>query len=718
MLQRELPNPVFTNYVQRVFGAAVEPNDLHRSIARLPFSLVLTTNFDVLLESAYRTPVCFTWRDTDAIFNAIRSKKFADVKVHGSVNDVESIRLTRTHYRDSTFANPEFNECLKMLLTWKTFLFIGYSLRDSDLLHLVDETRLRYGKKFGPHYAIMPTHEVDDKFRAYLKDAFAIEVIEYETDLDKRDDATAKVTAILRQLSSQVGRARFEIEGVLSSRPSTTRSQAAQSILEAAVLLTGSDRGDVCLVADDTNPQLQRIASYPHAKSGRFLPPIYPDSIISTVFLQANADIGKDYIYLPDVESAQADLAANGYTESRYIPCDMDVRSELAYPIIGDGRRVGTLNLESNVYDAYTEEHVHVARRIAEDLGRVYIQSERRRMRSVPLSRFYTEPSHLDALLKRSRLIRSLGHKFILYEIDHEAKRLIAHHAYGTRPFSYGFDTRSLAVKAFMDRNEVYVEDAAAELGLEVRPSWLNEAGVEEFGITGPVFACPVRLGGQTEAILVTWSEPSLVKLPHDVTTPLRDLFRSSCRQVTRLANLVANDRLGTDWLSAEKFLNELYGRLGKVDHGKVWSRSNLTNTAFRASVLQALLEALLLEGTGLKRVRVWRAIVSTANDGGSAGGGQAIGFQCVRSLTTADSTAAGKPDRDAYVGCKADASDIYCHYTMSRFGHDPFARWQHPAMFGSPDPNSGHLDKDPRGSWIVAPIVRKERLLGFISAE
>jgi NAD-dependent SIR2 family protein deacetylase len=720
MLERELPKRVFTNYVQRVFGAAVEPTDIHRSIARLPFSLILTTNFDVLLEAAYRTPASFTWRDTDAIFNTIRSKRFAIVKLHGSVNDVESVRLTRTHYRDSTFTNPEFNECLRTLLTWKTLLFVGYSLRDSDLLHLVDETRLRFGKKFGPHYAIMPAHEVDDKFRAYLKDAFAIEVIEYDALPDKRDQATAKVTAILRDLSGRVARASFEMGGVPGSRPSTTRSQAAQSILEAAVILSGSHRGDVSFVADDTNPQLQRVANYPPVKSGQALPPISADSITSTIFLQANANISKDYIYLRNVQEAKADLIANGYSNSRYVACDLDVWSELAYPIIADGRRVGTLNLESNVCDAYAEGHVYVARRITEELGRVYIQSERRRMRAAPLLRFYREPANFDALLRKSRLIRSLGHKFILYEIDHEAKQLVAHCAYGTRSFSYGFDTKSLAVKAFMDRNAIYVEDAAKELALSaaLRTSWLNEAGVEEFDISGPVFACPVRLGGQTEAILVTWTEPSIRKLPHDITTPLYELFRSSCRQVSRLADLVVNDRLGTDRLSAEWFLGELYGRLGKIDHGKVWSRSNLTNSVFRAGILQALLESVIAERTGLKRVRVWRATVSTSKDGGSGALPQAVDFQCVRSLTCSGYTAAGKQECDAYLGCRADASDLYCRYTVSRYAHDPFARWQHPAMFGSPDPNSSRLDKDPSGSWIVAPIVRKGRLLGFISAD
>ena len=118
MLQRELPIPTFTRFIEDTFGKpGLEPNELHRSIARLPFSLAVTTNIDCLLEAAYRNPSVCTWRDPDAVFNAIRSQRFTIVKLHGSVSDPLSARLTRTHYRDGTLTNPEFNECIKDLLT-------------------------------------------------------------------------------------------------------------------------------------------------------------------------------------------------------------------------------------------------------------------------------------------------------------------------------------------------------------------------------------------------------------------------------------------------------------------------------------------------------------------------------------------------------------------------------------------------------------------------
>ncbi|MBK7929055.1 MAG: SIR2 family protein [Bryobacterales bacterium] len=326
----------------------------------------------------------------------MRSRKFAIVKLHGSADDVESIRLTRTHYRDSTLASPELNECLKSLLTWKTLLFVGYSLRDSDLMYLFDEARLRFGKKFGPHYAIMPHHEADAKFSSYLKEAFSIEVIGYE--FVDSDDATRKVAGILRDLSGQVARVRYEMGGFVPTDPSATRPQAAYAALARAVQLTGSYRGEVCLVTDDTDPRLQRVAIYPNTKASLSLPQIDHDSVIGTVFLQAKSDVNNDYIYLPEVLDARTHLDNAGHFGAKYVLCDPDVESELAYPIIADGRRVGTLNLEANTHDAYTAAHISVAKSLSGELGQVYIQSERRRMRSVPLAGSIGNPIRFNQL--------------------------------------------------------------------------------------------------------------------------------------------------------------------------------------------------------------------------------------------------------------------------------------------------------------------------------
>jgi hypothetical protein len=100
------------------------------------------------------------------------------------------------------------------------------------------------------------------------------------------------------------------------------------------------------------------------------------------------------------------------------------------------------------------------------------------------------------------------------------------------------------------------------------------------------------------------------------------------------------------------------------------------------------------------------------------------MNFECVHSLTSPGSTAPGKVVRNAYAGIRIDETDAYCRYTIARFCQDSFAQWQHPKMFKQADTNAGSVDKDPKGSWIVVPIVRPSysgdgpELLGFISAD
>jgi hypothetical protein len=178
----------------------------------------------------------------------------------------------------------------------------------------------------------------------------------------------------------------------------------------------------------------------------------------------------------------------------------------------------------------------------------------------------------------------------------------------------------------------------------------------------------------------------------------------------------------------AERFLDGLYGALAEVDHNEVWVRSKLKDAGFCSAVFDSLMRSVAHEALGLKRVRLWR----TVRPEGSTDRTAIDGFECVYSWTLPEATVRGKPRRDAYKKRTTRADDLYCRYTIGRYRHDPFAKWQHPAMFGEPDPNCRALDKDPDGSWFVAPIVKASsrlsgtenestadgRLLGFISAD
>jgi hypothetical protein len=716
MLQRHFDQITFARYIEDVFGRVTAPSGIHLAIARLPFSLALTTNFDKLLETAYREPPnVITWANPGAVFEAIRLHRFAIVKIHGTVGDAQSLRLTRTHYRMNTHENPAFTDCLRSLLLWKTLLFVGYSLRDSDLLSIIDEGRVKFGRDFGPHFAIMPSSEVDAKFAAYLKDALGVHVIQYQaTPADDRAVRCQRVVTILRDLAGKVANRRLERTRLIDFNDRLFhRDVACARALAQTVTLTGSFRGDICFAQNETIQSVKRVATFP--PDAEDLPQnVAYDSVIGTVLLQAN--YAQDYIYLPDTSptNVQTSLRTLGYPSTQYVLCHTEVKSELASPIISDGQRVGVLNLESDLLDGYTEDHIEVSKRIAEQVGLIYYEVEQRKRIAARLGEFYLRPDRFRTLMYVSRLIRDLKLEFLLYEIDYERGILQARStAIGeNETFGYAFSEHSLATWVFRFRQSALIPDVQAELK---KPNCvLSRKGIERFAIDGPLFACAVRNSGQMAAILVTWPQRSSIRPP--ASLPSKDVFDAASERVYRIANLLSNDITENGSRSAETLLNYLDKHLFRIDGGRMWNLKNLRSASFRRETVCTLMEALILETCGLKRIRIWRRIPSTLLKEWELSPSPA--FYCVDSLTTSDATISGKPTRGAYKDCAGLSDDPYCRYTVGRYAHDPFGKWQHPSMFGGPDVNATVLDKDPAGSWAVAPIVHNHDLLGFVSAD
>jgi hypothetical protein len=278
-----------------------------------------------------------------------------------------------------------------------------------------------------------------------------------------------------------------------------------------------------------------------------------------------------------------------------------------------------------------------------------------------------------------------------------------------------------LARQVYQKPQEIEIRDVERELNSE-RLTELNVIGVNQYEIRGPLFACPVRTAGQTEAVLVTWLKNWPAKARELGAEKARQYFRSSCGQIVRLANILANDIDYSGSPRAAEFLNALYGNLDGIDAGRVWEPEDLRDPSFRQNLMNVLMQSLLNEVCGFHCVRVWETTRGRKDPVLSAG--DEFGFECIDSLSSEKGTYPGLSPRAAYADLFTSENDIYCRYTLARFEHDPLARWQHPAMFGNTeDGNAKRLHKDLGGPWIVAPIVRpkvngKHQLLGFISAD
>jgi len=143
------------------YGKAAEPSALHSSIMKLKQRVILTTNFDKLIESAWSQCMSVGSRSFKVIStideNVFRVLKDYDtpylIKIHGSVDNTASLVFSRSEYIRLAFGNVRYSSFLDALLLNYTVLFVGFSMDDPAISSLMEMYALNYpGAR--PHYII------------------------------------------------------------------------------------------------------------------------------------------------------------------------------------------------------------------------------------------------------------------------------------------------------------------------------------------------------------------------------------------------------------------------------------------------------------------------------------------------------------------------------------------------------------------------------------
>jgi len=118
----------------------VNPGLVHRTIAALPITCVLTTNFDDLMERAFREvgkePVVAVYRrrqNAESIAEPSEEKPLV-YKLHGSLEDLYSMVITEDDIVDFLAClmlnDPPLPKLIKAYFEHRSILFVGYGLKD------------------------------------------------------------------------------------------------------------------------------------------------------------------------------------------------------------------------------------------------------------------------------------------------------------------------------------------------------------------------------------------------------------------------------------------------------------------------------------------------------------------------------------------------------------------------------------------------------------
>jgi hypothetical protein len=147
---------ILSEQLRGVTGVIPEP---HKIIVDLPFSAVVTTNYDKLLERSFASqsnwPKTPTHLDVDMLGPLLFDGSFFILKAHGDIDRPESMVLTTRDYQEIIHANPAFNAIFSAILLTKAILLIGYSLNDPDFRLLFDRQLTVFRGHIPERYALM-----------------------------------------------------------------------------------------------------------------------------------------------------------------------------------------------------------------------------------------------------------------------------------------------------------------------------------------------------------------------------------------------------------------------------------------------------------------------------------------------------------------------------------------------------------------------------------
>lgn len=192
----------FTHFIRQTcrHGHA-SPSDLHKKIMKLGPTCFITTNYDHLIEDAFRevknrelrTVTNRQLTETADIVQA-RATHFI-FKPHGDLNDGDSIILTREHYRSILHGERKAAlEALKTLLISRPVVFLGFGLRDPDFMFVQDYLLEVYKGGACDYYAIMP--DISEQEQSFWLRKYGMHLLTYESKIEGEPDHNQLLTII------------------------------------------------------------------------------------------------------------------------------------------------------------------------------------------------------------------------------------------------------------------------------------------------------------------------------------------------------------------------------------------------------------------------------------------------------------------------------------------------------------------------------------------
>lgn len=175
----------FEKHLEQKFGVAHKPTAVHERLVRIPFTLAVTTNYDRLIENAYKKVhkvsdvFSFTNQQPREVAEALWKNAFFVLKAHGDVWNPASLVLTERDYRRVVYGSEGYRSVLASIFATNRVFFVGVSLADPELRLLLAYLHdvLTGGLK---HYALVSDVEFPAIVRERWRKDFSVECLPYK----------------------------------------------------------------------------------------------------------------------------------------------------------------------------------------------------------------------------------------------------------------------------------------------------------------------------------------------------------------------------------------------------------------------------------------------------------------------------------------------------------------------------------------------------------
>ena len=188
-LRYNLPTDEYTTLLKEAFNpVGAEPTEIHKAIFRLNAPLILTTNYDLLIEDAYakvygKTANVYTYRGSSEVQQSLQIRQLTDrpviFKLHGSIDEPSSIILTEQDYRKLIYQETGYRTVLSAIFVTHVVLMVGFSFSDRELTLMLETLRVSLKNQSSPDYIFLPDDAAGEVESRRFREDFGVEVISF-----------------------------------------------------------------------------------------------------------------------------------------------------------------------------------------------------------------------------------------------------------------------------------------------------------------------------------------------------------------------------------------------------------------------------------------------------------------------------------------------------------------------------------------------------------